>query len=581
MLTELSISDFAIINHISINFNEGLTVLTGETGAGKSIIIDAVQLLAGGRGSVEFVRYGAKKAEIEGLFTIDNRHYAIYQVGERYGIEIDDEQVVLHRTMTSKGKSICRVNGKLVTLAILREFGKTLIDIHSQHETQSLMQPDSHIELLDLYDHDTIAKAKKDYAQFYDKLTKLEQRYQHLSENEQELAHRLDLLEFQLHELEEAMLTPNEDVVLEEERSHLANYEQIFNSVQDAYNALYGENKGLDWLNIAQQSLQQGKSYDEDISEYAEELTNYYYNIEELSFSLRHFRDTLEYNPNRLNEIESRLSEINRLKKKYGTTVNDILEYMAKIEEEIDEIKNKDSHLSQLADRINETKKDALLEAKHLHDIRRTAANALIKKVHQELASVYLEKAQFSIAFTPEINEEDLLDENNQLKLHKNGFDFVRFMISTNPGEPLKELDKIASGGELSRIMLILKQIFSRHQGITSVIFDEVDTGVSGRVAQAIGEKIYQISLDSQVLCITHLPQVAAMADTHTLIMKEEKDNRTSTSVKELSFNEQVEELSRMLTGTKLTETAKEHANELLELAAKYKEGKKRKNHSK
>lgn len=573
MLTELSISDFAIINHISINFNEGMTVLTGETGAGKSIIIDAVQLLAGGRGSVEFVRYGAKKAEIEGLFTIDNRHHAIYQVGERYGIEIDDEQVVLHRTMTSKGKSICRVNGKLVTLAILREFGKTLIDIHSQHETQSLMQPDSHIELLDLYDHDTISKAKKDYTQFYDKLTKLEKRYQHLSENEQELAHRLDLLEFQLHELEEAMLTPNEDVVLEEERSHLANYEQIFNSVQDAYNALYGENKGLDWLNIAQQSLQQSKSYDDDISKYAEELTNYYYNIEELSFSLRHFRDTLEYNPNRLNEIESRLSEINRLKKKYGSTVNDILEYMAKIEEEIDEIKNKDSHLSQLADRINETKKDALLEAKHLHDIRRTAANTLVKKVHQELASVYLEKAQFSIAFTPEINEEDLLDENNQLKLHKNGFDSVRFMISTNPGEPLKELDKIASGGELSRIMLILKQIFSRHQGITSVIFDEVDTGVSGRVAQAIGEKIYQISRDSQVLCITHLPQVAAMADTHILIMKKEKDNRTYTSVKELPYQKQVEELSRMLTGTKLTETAKEHANELLELAAKYKEG--------
>lgn len=572
MLTELSISDFAIINQISINFNEGMTVLTGETGAGKSIIIDAVQLLAGGRGSVEFVRYGAKKAEIEGLFTIDDRQHAIYQVGKRYGIEIDDEQVVLHRTMTSKGKSICRVNGKLVTLAILREFGKTLIDIHSQHETQSLMQPDSHIELLDLYDQDTTSKAKKDYTQFYDKLTKLEQRYQHLSENEQELAHRLDLLEFQLHELEEAMLTPNEDVVLEEERSHLANYEQIFNSVQDAYNALYGENKGLDWLNIAQQSLQQSKSYDDDISKYAEELTNYYYNIEELSFSLRHFRDALEYNPNRLNEIESRLSEINRLKKKYGSTVNDILEYMAEIEEEIDEIKNKDSHLSQLADRINETKKDALLEAKHLHDIRRTAANALVKKVHQELASVYLEKAQFSIAFTPEINEEDLLDENNQLKLHKNGFDSVRFMISTNPGEPLKELDKIASGGELSRIMLILKQIFSRHQGITSVIFDEVDTGVSGRVAQAIGEKIYQISLDSQVLCITHLPQVAAMADTHTLIMKKEKDNRTYTSVKELPYQKQVEELSRMLTGTKLTETAKEHANELLELAAKYKE---------
>src|SRR5699024_2574009 len=275
----------------------------------------------------------------------------------------------------------------------------------------------------------------------------------------------------------------------EEERSHLANYEKIFTSVQDAYNALYGENKGLDWLNIAQQSLQEIQTYDENIAENAEELTNYYYNIEELSYKLRNFIDMLEYNPTRLNEVESRLNEINRLKKKYGTTVNEI----------------------------------------------------------------------------------NLLDDNSGITLHRNGFDHIRFMISTNPGEPLKELNKVASGGEISRLMLILKKIFSSHQGITSVIFDEVDTGVSGRVAQAIGEKIYQISKESQVLCITHLPQAAAMADTHALIKKEEEDNRTTTSVFELSYVDKVEELSRMVTGTKLTETAKEHASELLDLAAKYK----------
>ncbi|NAP01773.1 AAA family ATPase, partial [Halomonas sp. MG34] len=241
MLTELSIRDFAIIDQISITFNEGLTVLTGETGAGKSIIIDAVQLLAGGRGSVEFVRHGAKKAEIEGLFTLDRKEHPIYQVGRDFGIEISDEQVVLQRTITSNGKSICRVNSKLVTLGILREFGKTLIDIHSQHETQSLMDPESHLELLDLYDPEAMKPTKKEYSYLYERLSSLKTRYKELSENEQEMAHRLDLLEFQLQELEQANLEPNEDTTLEEERMSLANFEKIYTALQDAYNALYGE----------------------------------------------------------------------------------------------------------------------------------------------------------------------------------------------------------------------------------------------------------------------------------------------------------------------------------------------------
>src|SRR5690625_2568887 len=386
------------------------------------------------------------------------------------------------------------------------------------------------------------------------------------------MAHRLDLLEFQRQELEEARLNPNDDEILEEELSHLANFERIFTSVQDAYNALYGENKGLDWLNIAQQSLQDGRNYNDFLSEKAEELTSYYYNIEELSFALRNFSETLEYNPVRLNEIESRLNEINRLKKKYGATVNDVLEYMAKIEEEIDEIKNKDSHLNRLVEQISEMKKDTFLEAKHLHDLRRRAANSLINEVHDELASLYLEKASFSIAFIPEIDENALTYfENHPVKFYKNGIDQIRFMISTNAGEPLKELDKVASGGELSRIMLVLKKIFSNHQGVTSVIFDEVDTGVSGRVAQAMAEKIYQISKDSQVLCITHLPQVAAMADSHKLIQKNEQKNRTTTKVNDLTKQQIIKELSRMITGTKLTETALEHGKKLLDLATTFK----------
>ncbi|RDW19147.1 DNA repair protein RecN [Oceanobacillus arenosus] len=567
MLTELSIRDFAIIDEISINFNDGLTVLTGETGAGKSIIIDAIQLLAGGRGSVEFVRHGAKRAEIEGLFIIPNKKHAIYQVGKQFGIEIQDEQVVLERVITVSGKSICRVNSKLVTLAILREFGKTLIDIHSQHETQSLMNPDHHLDLLDTYDPKSMVKVKEEYHHLYDKLTTLKARYKKLSENEQEMAHRLDLLEFQKTELEQANLSPNEDVLLEEERSSLVNFERIYQALQDSYNALYGEQKGLEWLNQAQLALQDSKAYDPFITKKAEEISNHYYALEEITYTIRVQVESLQYNPERLNEIETRLNEINRLKKKYGTNVSEMLEYMAKVEEELEQITNKDSHLSALNKQIEETEKDAYLEAVQLHDIRKKAAESLTKAIYKEFKGLYLEKASFAISFD---NEGSYFEEGKYV-LTKDGFDQIRFMISTNPGEPLKELSKVASGGELSRIMLALKKIFAKHQGVTSVIFDEVDTGVSGRVAQAIAEKIYQISTESQVLCITHLPQVAAMADTHKFIKKVEKNNRTITKMQELTVNEQINELSRMITGTKLTDTAKEHAKELLELASSFK----------
>lgn len=569
MLTELSIRNFAIIDHINISFNEGLTVLTGETGAGKSIIIDAIQLLAGGRGSVDFVRHNANRAEIEGLFSIEHQKHPIYKVGEQYGIVIQDGQVVLERTISASGKSICRINGKLVTLAILREFGKRLIDIHSQHETQSLMESENHLYFLDLYDQYAILNVKRDYEQLYLKLSELKKRYKALSENEQEMAHRLDLLEFQKHELEQANLLPDEDQLLEAERKQLANYERIYNGARDAYNALYGEQKGMEWLNIAQQSLQDNRTFDPFIANKADELSNYYYLIEEITYELRNYTDKLEYDPERLNEIESRLHEINRLKKKYGSTVNEMIEYLAQIDEEIEQIKNKDSHLSRLSKEIQETEQDAYLEAKQLHDLRKSAAKSLIRDVLAEFKDLYMEKASFSVSFQPDLKEQKTLPSGYEL--HKNGIDHIRFMISTNPGEPLKDLSKVASGGELSRVMLVLKKIFAKHQGVTSVIFDEVDTGVSGRVAQAIAEKIYQISVNSQVLCITHLPQVAAMADSHKRIDKKQTNNRTTSFVIDLKPKEQIQELSRMITGTKLTETAKEHAKELLDLASSFK----------
>lgn len=568
MLTELAIRNFAIIDELTINFDHGLTVLTGETGAGKSIIIDAVQLLAGERASVQFVRHGADKAEIEGLFSIEEAEHQVVEIGALYGIDVNDAMIVLHRTITANGKSICRVNGKLVTLSVLKEIGSTLIDIHTQHETQSLMNADQHIHLLDLFDGKNILSIKEKYLQKYNEYLQVLNRYKELSENEKELSHRLDLLEFQYNEINQAELSPDEDIELEEERSQLANYEKIFIGMQSAYNALYSDQKALEWLNEAQMALQSIQDYNDFIQSKSKDLTNHYYNIEELAFQLRDHLDQMQYDEERLNEIETRLSEIDRLKRKYGTTVNEILDYQSEIEEEINQIHNKDSHLASLELKLKENKLSAYELALELHQLRKKSADALTKSIHKELNGLYMENAQFFVDIEKQANKSVDIEKIN---LHKNGLDHVQFKISTNIGEPLKALHRIASGGELSRIMLVMKTIFAKHQGVTSVIFDEVDTGVSGRVAQAMAEKIYRISEQSQVLCITHLPQVAAMADAHMLIKKLEKDQRTSTTIEELSVKERVNELSRMITGKKITDTAKEHGKKLLDLAKQFK----------
>ncbi|MUV39687.1 DNA repair protein RecN [Lentibacillus sp. JNUCC-1] len=568
MLTELSIKNFAIIEQLAISFDEGLTVLTGETGAGKSIIIDAVQLLAGSRGSIDFVRHGAKKAELEGLFTIDEAH-VVHDLGATYGIDTTDGMVVLNRDITAAGKSICRINGKLVTLATLKEFGHTLIDIHSQHETQSLLNQDQHLRLLDLYNEKQIAPIKSAYQELYFDLSQMKIQYRQLNHKEQDLAQKLDLLQFQSNEIANANLNENEDDALLEERKKLANFEKIHQALEEAYEALYGDQKGMDWLAQAMQALQNGQDYDEYIQAKADELANYYYAAEELTYDLRSHLDTLQFDSSRLNVIEARLDEISRLKHKYGPSVNEIIAYEQEVNEEIQQIQNKDSFLSELAIKIEQVEKEAYQKAVQLHDVREKAAHALTRDIKKELKGLYMDKSVFKIVFETTPSEEKT---SNYVKLNQNGYDHVHFELSTNPGEPLKPLHKIASGGEMSRIMLALKTIFAKHEGVTSVIFDEVDTGVSGRVAQAMAEKIQHISEGSQVLCITHLPQVAAMADHHKYIGKDVSRKRTATYIIDLNIEDKIEELGRMITGAEMTETAKDHAKELLELAFTYKE---------
>ena len=562
MITELSIKNFAIIDDISITFHDGLTVLTGETGAGKSIIIDAVQLLTGGRGSVEFVRHGEKKAEIMGLFSIESHHQHIYKLSDEYGIPIDDDMLILERTITKQGKSICRINGKLVTLTILRKFGQTVVNIHSQHDTIQLMDRTTHLPLLDLYQSNAISPYKKQYMELYERYALLHEKKKQLNQSEQETAHRLDLLQFQLTELEQANLQLNELEQLTEERNQLQNFEKIYHTVKEAYFSLYGEQKGLEWIDIAQAALQNGKELDPFIDQKAEELTNAYYQIEEIHSSLGNFIDELHFDEARLNEIEARLDELNRLGKKYGSTVSEMLDYKDKISIELNDIQDKDNQLAELEAEIERVALDAVEVGQKLHSLRKKAATQLEEEIKYELADLYLENASFKVHFEP--HETDVL--------YKNGLDIITFRLSTNLGEPLKDMNKVASGGELSRVMLALKKVFAKHDDIQTVIFDEIDTGVSGRVAQSIAEKMYQISISTQVLCITHLPQVAAMADQHVLIQKVETKNRTTTIMKELTDHAKINELGKMITGTKLTDTAIEHSEELLELTRTFKQ---------
>lgn len=563
MLAELSIRNFAIIDVLSISFKKGLTVLTGETGAGKSIIIDAIGLLIGGRGSSEFVRYGTPKAEIEGLFLVDAPH-PVYAKADELGIDIQDGMVILKRDIMESGKSVCRINGKLVTLSLLKEFGQSLVDIHGQHETQYLMQPEMHLSLLDSFGGEEMEKKVEQYQTVYYEYKELNKQLKNLTENEQQINQRLDLIQYQLEEIHQAELLANEDTELQEEKLKLGNYEKLFNSLQDSYQALYGEEKGIEQVSVALSHLQNVAHLDDDLNHLQENVANHFYALEEAAYSIRNYFETMEFDPARLDFIETRLNEISKLKRKYGDSVNEILAYAEKIEKELDMLQNKDGNIEALRTQLQKKEKQLQKSASQLSKNRKKLAEQLIAEIHQELKELYMEKTVFDIRITTPAENSDAIKERD---FGKNGSDEVEFFISTNPGEPLKPMAKVASGGELSRVILALKSIFSQHQGITAIIFDEVDTGVSGRVAQAIAEKIFKVSEGSQVLCITHLPQVAAMADTHLHISKEIANDRTTTHVVSLETSQKVNEIGRMISGVEITELTKQHARELLDLA--------------
>ncbi|HEX5564114.1 MAG TPA: DNA repair protein RecN [Sporosarcina sp.] len=557
MLSEISIHNFAIIEHLEVTFEEGLTVLTGETGAGKSIIIDAVQLLAGARGSQEFIRHGAKKAELEGMFTIDDEHHPVFEKLSEFGIECEDGSIILRRDLNANGKTTCRVNGKLVTIASLREIGSQLIDIHGQHDNQELMHEKRHIHLLDQFAGSHLAEAHSNYIDIYHQYTKLKRRLETANENEQQVAQRIDLYSFQLKEIDSAELVIGEEEELEEEKLKLQHFNRIFERLNTAYESISGDNHALDWVGSAMSDLEDAASIDKDLESHSEIISTSFYSLQDTAHELKSIIDRMEYDPTRLPIVEDRLAMIVSLKRKYGATIEDILLYREKIADDLDQLLNRDERLGQEQEKLAQLEKDLEVEANELSIIRQEAAVRLEKAIMQQLKELHMEKSTFKVSINRKASN----------SYDSNGFDEIFFLISTNLGEPMKPLVKIASGGELSRIMLALKTIFSKHQGVTSIIFDEVDTGVSGRVAQAIADKIAMIATHSQVLCISHLPQVAAMADHHLLIMKEVKGNRTTTGVVEITELERTKELSRMLSGAEITSLTLQHADELLTMA--------------
>ncbi|MDN7144604.1 DNA repair protein RecN [Liquorilactobacillus mali] len=557
MLRELMIRDFAIIEKLDINFESKMTVLTGETGAGKSIVIDALGLLAGGRGSQEFIRKGANKAVLQGLFGFPKSVKIKHDV-EELGITIDEDALIIQRELYRNGRSVCRINNTLVTLTALKKIGNQLIDIHGQNEHQMLMNSENHIGLLDQYSQKTTdlkVKYDKLFKIYHEKLKILKKR----QSDEQKWAQRLDMLQFQVQEIGDANLVLGEDEELETKKQKLENFQTIRETLSQGYELLSGDEVDfLGHLGDVAEATQKVGNLSEDLHNIADNLSSAFYTLQDVAHDISNELDVMEWNEDELNQTNQRLDIIRQLEHKYGNSIEKVLNYYDKIEKELTQMQSadEDSEVQQKA--VDEAYNTALQTAEKLSQERIKTAKQLSKAVELQLKSLYMDKAKFEVRFVTDKNE-----------LSSSGIDRVEFYIQTNQGEASGPLVKIASGGELSRIMLALKTIFSRDRNLTSIIFDEVDTGVSGRVAQAMAEKISQIAQLSQVLCITHLPQVAAISNHHYLVTKEVIKGRTETNVEKLDEKKRINEIARMLAGTEITKLTLEHAKELLEMAKK------------
>lgn len=551
MLLEISIKNFAIIEAISLNFEKGMTVLTGETGAGKSIIIDAMNMMLGARATTDVIRHGAPKAEIEGLFSIENSR-ALQEIFDEQGLELGDE-IIIRREILQNGRSVSRVNGQMVNLSVLRSIGQYLVDIHGQHDQEELMRPQLHIQMLDGFGDADFLELKQAYQINFDAYRKMRKQLLEIKKNQEEHKARIEMLEFQMAEIESASLQPGEDLKLNQERDKLLNHKNIADTLTNAYTMLDNEEfSSLANVRSAMNDMESLEDYDVEYREISTSLSESYYVLEDVTKRLEDIIESLDFDGNRLMQIESRLDLLHAITRKYGGNVDDVLMYFAKITEEYNLLTG--NHLSSDDMEVELKKLEVSLVdlATKLAAARHNLAQQLEIEIQQELKDLYMDKARFQVQFT-------------KGKFTREGNEIVEFYISTNPGEDFKQLVKVASGGELSRLMLAIKSAFSRKEGKTSIVFDEVDTGVSGRVAQAIAQKIHKIGQNGQVLAISHLPQVIAIADYQFFIEKISNDHSTVSTVRLLTVEERVEEVAKMLAGENVTEAALSQARELLQ----------------
>ena len=550
MLLEISIKNFAIIQEVSLTFYKGMTVLTGETGAGKSIIIDAMNLMLGSRATTDVIRHGSPKAEIEGLFSLE-KNAELEAILTQQGIAVSDE-LIIRREILANGRSVSRVNGQLVNLSVLKEMGPYLVDIHGQHDQEELMRSSHHIGLLDSFGQADFQELKASYQQVFEAYRTLRKQVLDKQKNELEHKARIEMLEYQIAEIEAADLQAGEDAALLQERDRLLNHKQIADTLTNAYAMLENEDfSSLSNLRSAMNDMQSVEEYDKDYKEISQQLTESYYVIEDISKRLADILEDLDFDGNRLLQVENRLDLIYSISRKYGGQVDDVLEYFAKISQEYQLLTGSNLTGQDLEGQLKVLEADLIAKAGELSQARRELAQVLENQIHQELQDLYMEKARFRVDFS-------------KSKFGRQGNEQIEFYISTNPGEDFKPLVKVASGGELSRLMLAIKSAFARKEGKTSIVFDEVDTGVSGRVAQAIAQKIYKIGQFGQVLAISHLPQVIAIADHQFYIEKISDEASTVSQVRLLTFEERVEEIAKMLAGDVVTEAARTQARQLV-----------------
>ena len=549
MLSLLHIENIALIECADISFDGGFNVLTGETGAGKSIIIDAIGAILGERAYRDMIRTGESKASVRAVFT-DVPKLSWF---EENAVAYDDETVI-HREVYLDGKNVCRVNGTLVSVSILRKLGLQLIDIHGQHDSAALFDENKHLEFLDDFSGNSMLI--EDYRSSFETVRSIREQILKLQMDENEKVRRMESLRYQIEEISKADLAPDEDIRLEERRKILQNAEKLSDGIYAATECLHGGDDtdgALSLLSEAEHHLARLSKYTDAFSNLHESVASVMYQLQDVAEQVRDARDDLSYSPDELERIESRLDIIHRLRRKYGATCEDILAYLEKAQQELADIEFSEEHIAKLQKQLENAEKTAWDKALMLRKCRTDGALTLSERILNELAQLDMPKVQFFCNFT-------------QTELTERGADAVAFYMSANAGEALKPLNKVASGGELARIMLAMKNVLAEQDKVQTLIFDEVDTGVSGRAAQKVGQKLKSVAQNKQVLCVTHLPQIAALANTHLLIAKQERDGRTYTSVTALDIEGRKQELARIIGGANITQTTLKSAEEMLDI---------------